>query len=231
MFDKKAYMKEYNKQRRKDNPEKAKQYYIDNKEKILEYRIGRREEMKEYCKQHYQKNKERMNKQNKQWAKDNPLKKIEIQRRYRKANPLMDKLYYKNHKKEMLKLNNEYKIKKYKTNIKYNLNSKVSAAIKLALKGNKNGRHWEDLVGYSCNDLIKHLKQTIPEGYTWEDVLTAKLQIDHIIPLRVFNYTSPEHMDFKRCWALSNLRLLPARENLIKAGKIIKPFQPCLKIS
>jgi len=34
----------------------------------------------------------------------------------------------------------------------------------------------------------------------------------------------------KRCWALSNLRLLPAKENMIKHNKLDRPFQPALRI-
>jgi 5-methylcytosine-specific restriction endonuclease McrA len=100
----------------------------------------------------------------------------------------------------------------------------------MSLKGNKAGRRWEPLAGYTLSDLIKRLNKTMPEGYTWQDYLTGKLQVDHIIPRSVFNFTRPEHTDFKRCWALNNLRLLPARENSIKSNHLKKPFQPALKI-
>ncbi|GAJ03173.1 unnamed protein product, partial [marine sediment metagenome] len=53
---------------------------------------------------------------------------------------------------------------------------------------------------------------------------------DHIVPIAVFNFTRPEHTDFKRCWDLSNLRLLPDKENMTKSDKIDKPFQPALRI-
>ena len=46
----------------------------------------------------------------------------------------------------------------------------------------------------------------------------------------VFNFSKPEHPDFKRCWALKNLRLLPAEENRKKGSKLINPFQPALEI-
>lgn len=99
-----------------------------------------------------------------------------------------------------------------------------------ALKGNKAGRHWEDLVGYKLNDLIKRLKNTMPKDYCWQDFMEGRLHIDHIIPKSAFNYTNTEHIDFKRCWSLDNLRLLPAKENLIKHNKLYKPFQPALAI-
>ena len=64
----------------------------------------------------------------------------------------------------------------------------------------------------------------------WQDFMEGKLHIDHIIPISAFNFTKPEHINFKRCWGLSNLRLLPAKENRIKKDKIIKPFQLALQI-
>ena len=36
---------------------------------------------------------------------------------------------------------------------------------------------------------------------------------------------------FERCWALKNLRLLPAKENFAKKDKLEKPFQPSLMIN
>ncbi|GAI73524.1 unnamed protein product, partial [marine sediment metagenome] len=48
----------------------------------------------------------------------------------------------------------------------------------------------------------------------WKDYLNRDLHIDHIIPKSAFNFTKPEHTDFKRCWALDNLRLLPVQPAL-----------------
>lgn len=76
--------------------------------------------------------------------------------------------------------------------------------------------------------LIKRLKATIPPGWTWEDLLQGKLHIDHIVPQSAFNYRNAQDQDFKRCWALSNLRALPAKENLAKGTKLLQPFQPSL---
>ena len=122
----------------------------------------------------------------------------------------------------------QYVKERLKTDLKYNLRMKISKAINESLrygkriKSNKNGRHWEDLVGYKLKDLIIRLVSTMPKGYNWEDVKKGELHIDHIIPISAFNFTQPEHIDFKRCWALENLRLLPKKDNLIKNAKLIK---------
>ena len=195
-----------------DKKEYMKQYYQKNRERILQrtkeykkqYRKDNIETIKEYQKQYCKNNKERISEQKKQYYQDNIEKAKEYARQY---------------------VNN-----KYKTDLKFNLDHKTKIAIGLSLKGNKAGRHWEYLVDYTLNDLIKHLKKTIPEGYTWQDFMDGKLQIDHKIPISIFNFTEPEHIDFKRCWALENLRLLPAKENLRKSNKLLKPFQLALQV-
>jgi 5-methylcytosine-specific restriction endonuclease McrA len=68
----------------------------------------------------------------------------------------------------------------------------------------------------------------MPLGYTWQDFLSGKLHIDHIIPIAAFNFRSPGDADFKHCWALKNLRLLPAKENMRKGAKLTAPHQPGL---
>ena len=235
----KEYMKKYNKQYyqknkkkidkrsrqwRKDNPVKNKEYIKEytkeynckNKEKISErvkqYCIKNKDKIRKQRKQYYIKNRERLNKYSKQYQIDN---KDEID----KQRKIPHNEWLKKHRKN-----------KYKTSIKFNLNCKMSTAIGLSIKGNKNGRHWETLVGYTLDDLVKRLKKTMPEGYCWEDYINGRLHLDHKIPISVFNFEKPEHINFKRCWALKNLQLLPARENLIKSNKIKKPFQLSLQV-
>jgi len=200
--------KEYNKQWRFDHPEYMKQYYIENKEKIAEYKKQWRKDNPEYN-----------NKKQKEWKENNPEKAKQIQKRYRKKNCAKRSEYQI-----------KWKNKRYKTDLKFNLNSKISESIRKSLKRNKAGYHWETLVDYTINDLLKHLKKTLPKGYTWQDFIEGKLHIDHIIPKSIFNFTKSNHIDFKRCWALENLQLLPAKENLRKNAKLTKPFQPALQI-
>jgi len=162
----------------------------------------------------------------KEWSSKNREELLAHKKIYRFENRQKIRQWEVDYKEER----NKYLKNKRKIDLKFNLNDRLKTSIRTSLKGNKDGYHWEDLVGYTLNDLIKHLKKTMPKGYMWQDFLNGKLQIDHIIPKSVFNFDKPEHSDFKKCWALENLRLLPARENLIKHNKLLKPFQPALKI-
>lgn len=107
----------------------------------------------------------------------------------------------------------------------------MANAIRISLrkKGKQKAGRWEALVGYSVADLRTRLESTLADGLTWGDYLRGDMEIDHIIPLDAFNYESPEDLDFKRAWALSNLRLLPTRDNQKKSNKLFQPFQPSLR--
>ena len=108
------------------------------------------------------------------------------------------------------------------------LSHKMGVLINLSLKNGKQGRSWRDFVDYDLKDLERHLKRTMPNGYEWNDYLDGKLEIDHVIPRSAFNYTSPEDIDFARCWGLKNLQLLTKKENRKKWNRLDVPFQPSL---
>jgi len=166
------------------------------------------------------------NKYMKMWRSKHPKYNSKYNKKWQKNNPEYMKQWQKNNPEYM----KQYLSIKYKVDWKFNLSHKIKIAINISLKGDKTGRHWENLVGYSLIDLIRRLQKTMPEGYTWQDYLAGKLHIDHIIPISAFNFSKPEHTDFKRCWALKNLQLLPAKENRTKHNKLTKSFQPALKL-
>jgi hypothetical protein len=108
------------------------------------------------------------------------------------------------------------------------LNHAISTAILTSLMRNKNGRHWESLVGFTLDQLKKHLEERFLPGMSWEN--RSEWHIDHRIPIAAFNFKTPDDIDFKRCWALKNLQPLWAQENRLKRDKIIGAFQPSLAI-
>lgn len=199
--------------------EYQRKWYLKNRERLLkqgrQYYLKNKEKHSECMKKYYIKHKEEILKNTKQYRTENREKCLKYCRKYNIDN------------REKIR---KYEGIKYKTNPKYNLNQRMKRLIRLSIKGNKAGRHWEDLVGFTLGDLIKRLKKTMPVGCTWIDFLEGRLHIDHIIPVSAFNFARPEHIDFKGCWALSNLQLTPAKENLIKHNKLLRPFQPALRI-
>lgn len=123
---------------------------------------------------------------------------------------------------------NEYMRNKEKVDPKFKLRRRISTAVYQSIIGDKNGMGWEFLVGYRLKDLKKHLEKQFQPGVTWENY--GEWHIDHKIPVAAFNFTRPEHEDFKRCWALGNLQPLWASDNCSKCAKLLKPFQPRLQL-
>lgn len=136
-----------------------------------------------------------------------------------------NKIYSQNHRTER----REYVNNSRKSNIGHRINHIMGTAIWRSSKTGKNGKPWTKCVGYNVKELIEHLKTTLPVDYIWDDYINGTdLHIDHKIPIAAFNITSIECTDFKRCWALSNLQLLPSIDNMSKGAKLEKPFQPSL---
>ena len=95
----------------------------------------------------------------------------------------------------------------------------ISGGIRWSLRnnGSKNKRHWEELVDFTYDDIVVHLKSKFKEGMTLEN--HGKWHIDHIRPVSSFNFITPEDKDFKKCWSLDNLQPLWALENILKRDK------------
>ncbi len=115
-------------------------------------------------------------------------------------------------------------------NLKVRLHNNIRSSIWKGLRHNKNGMSWESLVGYTTKDLMKRLEKQFTDGMNWGNYGIGGWHVDHKIPVSVFNFTKPEHRDFKRCWALKNLQPLWASDNCAKNNKLKKPFQPSLLI-
>ena len=120
---------------------------------------------------------------------------------------------------------------KYRTDLGYKLNETIRKGIYSSLinkGGSKNGNHTFDIVEFTLNDLIVHLEKQFTDGMSWDNYGTW--HIDHKIPIAVFNFTKPEHQDFKKCWSLSNLQPMWAQDNLSKGASLDNYFQPSLAI-
>ncbi len=189
---------------------------IANKRNRLKYLINP-EEYKRNARIWRLKNSNRKKMIDREWQKNNPEKTRQYSIGWKKANPEKYKLITK-----------KAHIKRMSTS-KGRLDHAMSSAINIALNGAKNGHCWELLVGYTLNDLMKHLEKQFQIGMTWKNY--GNWHVDHKIPVSVFNYSKPEDIDFKRCWALKNLQPLWAGDNIRKSNKLKKAFQPCLSFS
>lgn len=159
-----------------------------------------RERHRAVSRAHYHANRERHAKKHREWIAANPEK------------------YAANKRRSWMKK---------RSSPKGRLEHAVSAKIRNSVRrGSKFGRRTFEVLGYSAEDLHRHLERYFEPGMTWANY--GEWHIDHRIPLAAFNYETPDDFDFKRAWALSNLCPMWAVKNRQKSDKLDKPFQPSL---
>ena len=159
-------------------------------------------------KKYYKENKKERIEYAKKWAKNNPEKRIINNTKYRKRNK--EKIRKRENKRVKIKRKEDYQ---------YRLNRNITCSMHAALKKNKSNYFWEDLVGYTIEELKEHLEEQFEEWMSWDnwgriDEDYRTWQIDHIKPKNSFDFDSPEDKEFKECWALENLRPLDSYRNI-----------------
>lgn len=183
----------------------ASQYYEDNKDARKEYRDGRKDEQKEYDEQYYE---------------DHKLEKAEYRKRYNKTHKLQRRIREKNQR-----LNDR----------SFALRKSLSEIVRKSLIKNgssKDGASILDFLPYTFVELKEHLENQFESWMSWNnygkydvvswndnDPLTWKWQLDHIVPQSKLPYTSMTDDNFKKCWALDNLRPLNSKQNLLDGSK------------
>ncbi len=208
--------------------EYRKKYYAENSDEILAnwstwYEKNRDEQLKKKTNR-YQANRDANLEYAARYRAENPDKTKAASAKWREENPDKQKEGWARWYAE----NGKERESKRRSTPRGRIDDAISAGIYHSIRSAKAGRRWEILVGYTLDDLLSHLGKLFLAGMTWENY--GQWHIDHKIPKSVFNYSSPNHIDFKRCWALENLQPLWAEDNIRKHARLEKPFQPSLAI-
>lgn len=199
------------------------------KEYQKKYRIKRKEKLIKQCADYYLANKEYILKENKKYR----IKNAEYLRQQKKE--------YKRKNKNILRDKyNKYQKERWHNDPQYKLRMRISSYIRNNLV--KDGSI-SDYLPYSIEELKKHLESQFEPWMNWNnwgsykvsewddnDKTTWKWQIDHIIPHSLFTYSSMKDKSFIKCWALSNLRPLSAKKNLIDGATKARHFSKGNKI-
>jgi len=167
------------------------------------------------------KERDKANKVSKKWRDKNIELRRTKERQYRQKNAEeINRKRRKRYKENIhLRKKNSERVSIYrKNNIRYRINHNFSTSVRSYIK-DKNGSKVFDLVGYSVEDLMKHLENLFSEGMSWDNY--GKWHIDHIMPVSSFSFSSKNDPEFKKCWALSNLQPLWAIDNLRKNNRIL----------
>lgn len=154
----------------------------------------------------------------------------EYKRIYRQNNKTKiaagNKLYYIENKDRYLALNNKRFIIRYNNDPVFKLRNLCSRSIRFYLKQGKEVKIGSILkyLPYSMDDLKVHLVSQFSDWMNWDNYGAASAvkrtwQIDHIIPQSKLPYSYMTDENFKKCWALKNLRPLESFENIRKSNK------------
>jgi hypothetical protein len=125
----------------------------------------------------------------------------------------------------------EYYKKRCKEDPFYRLKHRMGSWIMIYVKkneGKKTGSVWEHLP-YTPQELREHIEKQFDENMSWENHGNGKgcWNLDHIYPHSLLPYDSMEHPNFKKAWALDNLKPIPWEENLKKSNKILQEDKKC----
>jgi hypothetical protein len=201
-----------------------KKFWEENKEEIkltrqsLEYKAKAREYTKERTMQYPEKVKEERKKY-----------KTKNKDKIRKRKQIF------NSKRENKDKRNKQRRERRKIDPIFKLREQISSSIRAIIKsngGDKNRQSFQKFLPYTIEELKNHLQSLWEPWMNWNnwttyncdiwndnDQSTWTWNIDHIYPQSKLPYTSMEHENFQKCWALDNLRPLSAKVNLLKGNK------------
>jgi len=100
--------------------------------------------------------------------------------------------------------------------LRHHVSTMVYHAITLRQGKTKGGSTFAHLP-YTPLQLKEHIEKQFDACMSWDNY-GSYWQMDHIMPQAALIYDSLTHPNFKKCWALSNLRPLSAKENSMKGS-------------
>lgn len=234
--------KGYHKEWRQSNPEAINRYYQAYKETHAEHIVAKAKEYYQANKGDYyertlrwrEENPDRYAEAARAWRADNPEKTRSYSREWRERNPEVAGRWAKENPDKARQYVAEWRarnVEKVRLSAREHMRTKLAtprgrleAAIKGGIiasikTGSKNRRKTFDLLGYTADDLFRHLERQFSPGMTWKNY--GEWEVDHILPISSFSYDTPDCEQFRACWALTNLRPLWRRENRSKRDKVL----------
>lgn len=111
-------------------------------------------------------------------------------------------------------------LRRIRSDVSVRIHHRIGCDIRRALSstGTKRGRRWEDMLGWTSEQLKARLESLFSEGMNWDRFMAGEIEIDHITPKAYFRFSSPEDEAFRQCWAITNLRPEWSDRNLAKSS-------------
>jgi hypothetical protein len=158
--------------------------------------------VKDYNRQQYADNKDHHRERFAKWVAANPARRRDYMRGWYDENPGKHKQYNDARATPQHRLENA-------------IRCRIWCGI---VGGSKKERRTFDLLGYTSQELRAHLERQFNGRMSWDNY-GVFWHVDHIVPLALFRYETPEDPEFRAAWALPNLRPLWKIENIKKGAK------------
>jgi hypothetical protein len=214
----KQYQRRWYLNKREEIIQRSKTWNLNNKEHrgnyLKDYRFKNMDDLKKYDKEYHHKyylvpeNKEHMKEQKKQYFKNNPGKRREINRKH-----------FLKHKEKIHQRINKYSKERYNNDVVYRINRLCRGMVQRALNSFKSER---TMAYFMCSltEFKYHIERLWLPGMTWDNRGNGpgKWNIDHIIPVSFFNMT--DEVEKYMCCRWQNLQPLWWKDNMKKGYKV-----------
>lgn len=179
-------------------------------------------------------NKGNKSEQDERYRKTHKIEKAIMDKKYREDNKFFisqkKSKYYQEHKDIFIARSLKNDRLRRLNDASFRLKKCVSSSIRKCI--NKNNLSFTKFIPYTIQELKQHLESLFEPWMTWENQGIYKIDqwndnnqstwvwnIDHIIPQSKLPYSSMEDDNFKKCWALENLRPYSAKQNIIDGAR------------
>lgn len=198
------YLKEANREYWYKNHERniaqSRKYYREHQEELLkkkhEYVKKNRDAINQHKREVYQERKEELKQRVKDYYRKNADKKKEYHRNYYRNNLAKIKEWEKANRDKNNEVSRKRRKERLANDIDYALNVYVHSLVPrcLKLKGTKKyykkDRRTYEILGYTSDDLKKHIESLFQEGMTWEN--RGEWEIHHIKPIATFTFINED---------------------------------------
>lgn len=159
----------------------------------------------------------------KQTYKNNNKEKVAISDSiYRNREDIKVKKYYKRRDPEEKRKANEWRKEKYKNDLNFKIKHNLRTSFNRYLRKNKKTF---DYIGITLEEFKIYIENKFTKEMTWENYGKTGWHIDHIIPLKSFEfhkYSGDElELIIYKAWNYKNLQPLWAKDNMSKGSKIL----------
>lgn len=165
----------------------------------------------------------------KKWRDNNREWSRELDRKYWREGYAKEPQRYRN-KSRRWAMANKDKInirnrRKYRTNLNFRLALSLRNQLRTALRSSGNiSRHRRtiQLLGCSIDSFKIYLESKFQVGMTWQTYGVNGWELDHIIPVSIFDLSKPEHQ--RACFHFSNIQPMWLSNNRSKQDKVPENF-------